>query len=215
MTEETLAEAPYRILVSVGSDGLSDPAIAEAIDLARHHAGSELHVVHVVQEQMPAQSGLGIRLLDERLQSAPKEVEARLTNVARQVAYAGRAIGHVRVGEPAAQVLQVATDIEADVIVVGTHQRKALERFFLGSVAEKVVRDAHCPVMVVTTKNYDGLRRSRKADAPCPACVTVRTQTAGATYWCERHARPHLQTHVFGSTDRTSLTPSPTGMRIV
>lgn len=215
MTDETFAEAPYRILVSVGNDGLSDPAIAEAIDLARRHVGSELHVVHVVQEQMPAQSGLGIRLLDERLQSAPKEVEERLTNVARQVAFAGRAIGHVRVGEPARQVLQVATDIEADVIVVGTHQRKALERFFLGSVAEKVVRDAHCPVMVVTTKNYDGLRRSRKADPPCPACVKVRKQTAGATYWCEIHARPHLQTHVFESTDRTSLTPSPTGVRIV
>lgn len=164
---------------------------------------------------MPATSGLGITLLDEQLQAAPKTLEARLDRVAAELDYRGRVIGHLRVGAAAPAILQVAVDIQADVIVVGTHHRSGLERFFLGSVAEHVVRDAHCPVMVVTTKNYAGLRRSRRLEPACPECVKVRRETANQTYWCATHARPHLETHVFESNDRTSMSGSPTGVRIV
>lgn len=215
MNQPAPSEAPYRILVSVGHDDNSNPAFAEAIQLMQGHPSVELHVAHVVEEKMPATSGLGISLLDEQLQAAPKVLEARLDKVASELGYRGRVIGHLRVGAAAAAVLQVAVDIQADVIVVGTHHRSGLERFFLGSVAEAVVRGAHCPVMVVTTKNYEGLRRSRRLEPPCPECVKVRKQSANATYWCETHARPHLHTHVFQGNDRTSIAPSPTGVRIV
>lgn len=181
----------------------------------RGHARVELHVVHVVEEQIAVQSGLGIRLMDERLQSAPEDIKKRLGRVAGALGYDVRAIGHIRVGTAADQILQVATDIAADVIVVGTHHRGAVERFFLGSVAEKVVRDAHCPVMVVTTKNYENLRRSRRPDPACPECLKTRAATQNAQYWCSTHARPHLTTHVFDGNDRTSNTSNPTGVRIV
>ena len=52
-------------------------------------------------------------------------------------------------GKPAPHVLGCATSLPADLIVMGTHGRGGFERFMLGSVAEKVVRNAACPVLTV------------------------------------------------------------------
>jgi nucleotide-binding universal stress UspA family protein len=64
-------------------------------------------------------------------------------------------------GDPAAEILRVAGEECAELIVMGTHGRSGLSRLLLGSVAESVVRDACCPVLVVRTP----LRR----EAPAPA----------------------------------------------
>lgn len=212
MTEPSITAAPYRILVSMDHDDSSDPAFAEAVQLVQGHDRPELHVVHVVEEKLPPTSALGITLLDQQLEAAPKALEARLTPLVAQLGYRGRVIGHLRVGKPAPAILQTAVDVYADVIVMGTHHRTGLERFVLGSVAEQVMREAHCPVMVVTSKNYTGLRRSQRLEPPCDACLKARAASANKTYWCERHARPHIQTHVIEATGRTSMPAS--GARI-
>src|SRR5262245_12824613 len=54
-------------------------------------------------------------------------------------------------GEPAAEILRVAKDIGASLIVMGTHGRTGLSRLLMGSVAERVVRTAPCPVLTVKT----------------------------------------------------------------
>lgn len=212
MTQPAQSAVPYRILVSMGHDDNSDPAFAEAVQLVHGHDRPELHVVHVVEEKIPATSAVGLELLDEQLETAPKALEARLAPLVASLGYRGRVIGHLRIGKAAPAILQAAVDIDADVIVVGTHHRKGLERLVLGSVAEQVMRESHCPVMVVTSKNYTGLKRSQRVEAACPACLKVRAETANKTYWCERHARPHIHTHVMEPTDRTSMAPS--GVRI-
>jgi nucleotide-binding universal stress UspA family protein len=53
------------------------------------------------------------------------------------------------VGEPWHEIVKTAHDRRSDLVVVGTHGRGAVAHFFLGSVAEKVVRKAACPVLVV------------------------------------------------------------------
>jgi nucleotide-binding universal stress UspA family protein len=55
----------------------------------------------------------------------------------------------VRGGSPAREILEVALNASVELIVLGTHGRGGVERFLLGSVAEKVLRKARCPVMVV------------------------------------------------------------------
>ena len=55
----------------------------------------------------------------------------------------------VREGNPAGQILEQATAMRADLLVIGTHGRSGFERFVLGSVAEKVLRKASCPVLTV------------------------------------------------------------------
>jgi nucleotide-binding universal stress UspA family protein len=54
-----------------------------------------------------------------------------------------------KIGEIAKSVLDVAHEIRADLIVMATHGRTGIPHFFLGSVAEKVVREAQCPVLTV------------------------------------------------------------------
>ncbi|MBU0908678.1 MAG: universal stress protein [Proteobacteria bacterium] len=55
----------------------------------------------------------------------------------------------VKHGHPAAVILQVADQLHADVIVMGTHGKGALEYTFLGSVAKRVVRKSRVPVLLV------------------------------------------------------------------
>jgi nucleotide-binding universal stress UspA family protein len=52
-------------------------------------------------------------------------------------------------GDPAAEIVRFATDVGIDLIVLGTHGRTGVERLLMGSVAEKVMRDAPCSVLVV------------------------------------------------------------------
>jgi nucleotide-binding universal stress UspA family protein len=61
----------------------------------------------------------------------------------------------IAVGDVAQTVVRIAEEIHADAIVVGSHGRTGLERLFLGSVSEHVVRHAHCPVLVVREPKED------------------------------------------------------------
>jgi nucleotide-binding universal stress UspA family protein len=60
----------------------------------------------------------------------------------------------IEVGEVAGTICHVAEELGADVVVVGSHGRTGLERLFLGSVSEHVVRHAPCPVLVVREKHH-------------------------------------------------------------
>jgi nucleotide-binding universal stress UspA family protein len=57
----------------------------------------------------------------------------------------------LEVGDPVAEILRVAQESKCDLIVMGTHGRTGLAHLLMGSVAEKVVRKAACPVLVVKT----------------------------------------------------------------
>jgi nucleotide-binding universal stress UspA family protein len=62
----------------------------------------------------------------------------------------GIRVGHVFLeGDPAAEIARYAADAQADVIVIGTHGRTGLDRLMMGSVAERVMREAPCSVLVV------------------------------------------------------------------
>lgn len=66
---------------------------------------------------------------------------------------------HIRAGRPADQICQVASEIQADLMVLSTHGRTGWERAFLGSTAEKIIRQAPCPVLVARQ-----LRSRRKTE---------------------------------------------------
>jgi nucleotide-binding universal stress UspA family protein len=78
------------------------------------------------------------------------EAQRRLHSLAASfIAEGKRAVTEVRSGDPALALLQVAEEERADLIVVGSHGQSAIERFLLGSVSEKVLRHAHCSVLIV------------------------------------------------------------------
>lgn len=104
--------------------------------------------------------------------------------------------GHLLVGTPTSTVLQLASNLASDVLVVGTHDPGKIERLLMGSVAEGMTRKAHCPVLVVRPK------RETHPDVPeilppCPDCVATQKQSEGKQLWCQRHAEHHPRAHTF------------------
>ena len=108
---------------------------------------------------------------------------------------------HIRFSEPAEQLAQLAADLEADLIVVGTHGRRGLSRVLLGSVAEGTVRLAPCPVLVVRPKQ---IQQVPEILPPCPECVKARVASAGSEFWCAQHSERHGQRHTYHQSDRVS-----------
>ena len=100
----------------------------------------------------------------------PKEYcENKLDNMKIDVVPNDRVHWRVEEGEPAEEIVHTAQMVHADLIVMGMHGRRGLPRFFKGSVAEKVVREAPCPVL--TVKRAHASRRSRVArgcGSDCP-----------------------------------------------
>src|SRR5688500_8759879 len=164
----------YVILVGMAFDDTDVHALKEAARIAALRPHSELHVVHAVIEEGATSATDELVSVDGRLQEAPNEMQRRIQ--ALQAATPQRVIGHVRVGAPARAILQTAADIEADVVVVGTHQRRGLKKLVLGSVAGQVLHDAHCPVLVAIPKDHSMSARSEQIDPPCPACLAARQQ---------------------------------------
>ena len=198
----------YVVLVSVALDETADWALHEAARLARA-PNAELHLVHVIA-QTDSTSSADLKNLDRSLEAAPKALQQRIEKV-WQAGDAQQIIAHIRPGQDAASVIvQAATDVGADILVVGTHRRKGLGKLVLGSVAERVLREAHCPVLVALPKDYAGQAKSDSIEPACPDCVRVRGETGNRTYWCERHSRSYMQPHVYEPMDhkRGSVMPA-------
>jgi hypothetical protein len=66
----------------------------------------------------------------------------------------------IGLGDPAAEVLQLAIDLEADLVIVGTHERSGLGRFALGPVSSEVFRQARCSVLVARPSDYEGTEKT-------------------------------------------------------
>jgi hypothetical protein len=108
---------------------------------------------------------------------------------------------HQRLGAVADEIAELASDLEADLVVVGTHSRRGVERLLLGSVAERVVRIAPCPVVVVRTKQDSSIP---KIQPPCPYCVAERKKTNGEELWCQTHRERHVRAHAYHYVHRNS-----------
>ncbi|GEJ59239.1 universal stress protein [Anaeromyxobacter diazotrophicus] len=120
--------------------------VGKAASLVRRLQGA-LTLLHVYEAHAPSPD-----LLLERYEHAAPEIEQKLAAHQRE---AERVIGGpVRTvilteGPPAAAIVRFAREGSFDLVVTGTHADKGLARVLLGSVAQRVVREAPCPVMVV------------------------------------------------------------------
>jgi nucleotide-binding universal stress UspA family protein len=139
-----------RILVATDFAPSAEAAWSSALELARVH-GSELLLLHVYVE-LPPYAEVGAaevqRIYEEQRRWVQDELDRRIA-AARASGLSGRAA--LKVGVPADTITETAIDESCDLIVVGTQGRGALDRFLLGSVAERVVRHAACPVLVIKT----------------------------------------------------------------
>ncbi len=207
------------IVVGVDFDCESERALDEAIRLTMHRSDTQLHVVHA-DGSLPAiagrldAKGLGARA-DAALAKLRELVYRRLgaLGVGEDALVEHQVVAHFRLGAPADAVVQIAVEVDADLVVVGTHGRRGVKRLVLGSIAARILSHARCPVYVVRRKDHHGIGVVPNIEPPCAECVGVRKRSGGAEWWCERHhlaarVRPHHYSYV---NRAASAPPAPWG----
>ena len=138
------------ILYATDLSPISEPAWHEARQFGRLF-DAEILLVHVVPLVMlPLEGYFPPQMYDELVQGARREAEAALDRLLGNVVGSGLKI-RIRLedGAPAERILAVANEEQADVVIVGTHGRAGLQRAILVSVADRLVRQAPCPVLTV------------------------------------------------------------------
>ena len=143
-----------RILHPSDFSSASRAAFARAVATAKTER-AELLLVHVMAPVIPP-TGDGFipaNVYDDIERSIRADAQKQLDKlVAKAKAAKVRVRGMLLDGTPADRIVRAARAHHADVIVIGTHGRTGLARVFLGSVAERVVGTASCPVLTVRGK---------------------------------------------------------------
>jgi nucleotide-binding universal stress UspA family protein len=141
--ERSLAPLPIfalrRILVPVDFSDCSKKALQYATPLAKQF-NAELTVLHVVEPYLAFCPEIPLCEMP-----TPEAARVALDDLALEVPF--KAV--VRMGEPHAQIVAAADELAIDLIVLSTHGRTGMAHVFMGSTAEKVVRHATCPVLIV------------------------------------------------------------------
>ena len=148
-----------RILCPVDFSEFSRHALEQAVAIARSREASvtvlNVFALAPIAEAVPVGSPIAI----EPARLAPEmraELRDELRSFVSPVESAGVALDiDVMDGDPAVAILKDAGRLSADLIVLGTHGRKGFERWLLGSVAERVLREAPCPVLTVPRRAQD------------------------------------------------------------
>lgn len=123
----------------------SEPS-AYAFDLAcalARGSGAGLILLHVDAPPAAVGHAVLLPLLTEHQHELKKELDRLMPNPSLKTER------RFEQGDPATEILRVAQETHADLIVMGTHGRTGLDRLLMGSVAEQVVRRAPCPVVTV------------------------------------------------------------------
>lgn len=144
----TLKDPPRNILVPIDFSESSEHAATAACSLAAK-TGATVHLLHAYV--IPVESvGLALTVSQQYVEQFVKESKAQLLELAAKLC-PGATLGPVLVesGDPRDVVTHIAKELKAELIVMGTHGRRGLSRALIGSVAEGVVRNAHCSVLVV------------------------------------------------------------------
>ena len=138
-----------RILHATDFSSASRPAFAKTLELAKQDR-AQLFLLHVL---VPPSPFLGDRLPASYLElqaRARSDAERRLAAAALRARKAGvRVRAKLIAGAPAEEILRESRRCRPDLIVIGTHGRTGLGRVFMGSVAERVLQHASCPVLTV------------------------------------------------------------------
>lgn len=143
-----------RILHPTDFSRASGAAFARAVRMAKAD-GAQLLLLHVLAPPMPI-SGEGYvspKVYEDLAVSARQDAEKRLRGLQVKARKAGARTATLIVeGVAHDRIIRAAKSKKADLIVMGTHGRTGLVRFFLGSIASRVVAGASCPVLTVRGK---------------------------------------------------------------
>lgn len=149
------------ILVPTDGSDVAETAVEHALDLADRY-GAELHTLYIVDTDSMTMS-LGTEQVDriragqfgemDELESQARDATGR---VARRAEERGLSVTeHIGAGQPHVEIVDYADEHGVDLVVMGSHGRGGVRRALLGSVAERVLRTTHRPVLVVGDTDED------------------------------------------------------------
>lgn len=145
-----------RILVPTDFSEFSRPAMTYACAMAERF-GAQLHVLHVVPDPamlVPEAAVFSV----ESMQAQSDQLVADARKLLQQIPAGGQSgqsvVREVRVGAAFMEIIDYAKSQDIDLIVIGTHGRSGLSHILMGSVAERVVRAAPCPVLSVKPSGH-------------------------------------------------------------
>lgn len=144
-----------RIMVAIDDSFATSKVLDSAIESARQH-GAKLAICHALDETIFAQREAAIMLSKSvgqvtlNLKESAQEFVDKAADIARAAGVEVETLiiesehGHV-----ADMLANAAADWRADLLIVGTHSRRGIERFFVGSVAEQLVRKAKTSLLLI------------------------------------------------------------------
>jgi nucleotide-binding universal stress UspA family protein len=190
-----------KILCPVDFSGPADHAETQAIELARA-LGSELIFLHVAVATALYGEEAGLvdntAVHEAEQEWADKRLDERVS-VARAAGVSARVVR--RAGVPYDEIVKAAGEEEAGMIVMGTHGRSGLDRLLVGSVTERVVRLAPCPVLTVRESTLP-------VQAPSRSPATTPDAAAGST----ATANPLVEVRAIMTVDPITIDPeAPVG----
>lgn len=146
----------HKILVPVDFSACGREALRYGVELTSRY-DAELHLLHVLDIRYAgADYVMGLPNFQGFEEEMRRHAEAEMEKLASAPDLEGRSVqSSLREGIPSQEILSMAEEIGADLIVMGTHGRTGLEHLVLGSTAERVVRMAPCPVLTVRTREEE------------------------------------------------------------
>jgi len=133
-----------KIVVPVDFSDESFAAIDDALEMVAD--ASHLHVIHVLPHLSANDPAIRWNVIDEK--TAAERIRTGIEERLTAPKYRGHRL-KIAFGNAGAEIAAYAEKIDADLIVLPSHGRTGIKRLLIGSVAERVVRLAHCPVLVL------------------------------------------------------------------
>lgn len=133
---------------------------SESLELAVKYAaslaslfGAKLHLLHVVEHLHGHEHFLILALTSQEIAEKMKtQAQEQLSRFTSQLDEGSGIEAEVREGKAFVEIIKMAREESIDLIVMGSHGRTGLPHILIGSVAERVIRKAPCPVLIVKTK---------------------------------------------------------------
>jgi len=150
-----------KILCPVDFFPASDKALQYAAGLAEDY-GAKMHLLHVVEPILPVaqEYPIGTIAVTQTVEEASRvQMEKLVENLKnRGVAVTGK----VAIGDVHALIEETISTEQPDIIVMGSHARSGVERFFMGSVSEWLTRNSPVPILVISEKQRISFERPRR-----------------------------------------------------
>lgn len=144
---QNVGPEPRAVLVAVDASAGAALVVSTAARLCRSLPEAAVHVVHVFRTSLFSRTGGPVQSNADLVEDSKEHLAFHVRNARHQCR--NPVTGHFVLGDPTAELLRMATDLEIDLLVVGTHYPQGLERLLLGSIAETLMRKAPCSVLVV------------------------------------------------------------------